>query len=175
MKPATGPVEIIKRGRGRPRSRMRREQAIAQGLCATCRERPAATGLLTCSQCRQEQRDSQNEWYRKKNPEVQRKKRTPGENKRKHELRRWPQELVIKVAGLDGGLCKYCGTPAEQLDHVLPIVAGGETVVENVVTSCGPCNRRKKQQVGFSLDTERRLFLLGADVTHKVVWARLGL
>ena len=43
----------------------------------------------------------------------------------------------------DGGVCQYCGDRAESIDHVIPRSRGGESVWENIVTSCAPCNRRK--------------------------------
>ena len=45
----------------------------------------------------------------------------------------------------DGWRCAYCGTTAGRLtlDHVVPRSRGGESVWENVVTSCAPCNLRK--------------------------------
>ena len=41
--------------------------------------------------------------------------------------------------------CVYCGTSGGRLtlDHVVPRSRGGESVWENVVTSCAPCNLRK--------------------------------
>src|SRR5881398_3681336 len=45
----------------------------------------------------------------------------------------------------DGWRCVYCGTANGRLtlDHVVPRSRGGESVWENVVTSCAPCNLRK--------------------------------
>jgi 5-methylcytosine-specific restriction endonuclease McrA len=45
----------------------------------------------------------------------------------------------------DGWRCAYCGTTAGRLtlDHVLPRSRGGESVWENVVTACAPCNHKK--------------------------------
>jgi 5-methylcytosine-specific restriction endonuclease McrA len=45
----------------------------------------------------------------------------------------------------DGWRCVYCGTASTRLtlDHVVPRSRGGDSVWENVVTSCGPCNLRK--------------------------------
>ena len=57
----------------------------------------------------------------------------------------------------DGWQCVYCGTTAGRLtlDHVIPRSRGGESVWENVVTSCAPCNLRKGdrslEQVGMEL------------------------
>ena len=45
----------------------------------------------------------------------------------------------------DGWKCVYCGTAAGRLtlDHVIPRSKGGDSVWENVVTACAPCNLRK--------------------------------
>jgi 5-methylcytosine-specific restriction endonuclease McrA len=45
----------------------------------------------------------------------------------------------------DGFRCVYCGTSTHRLtlDHVVPRSRGGESVWENVVTACSPCNLRK--------------------------------
>ena len=45
----------------------------------------------------------------------------------------------------DGWRCVYCGTSTGRLtlDHVVPRSKGGESVWENVVTACAPCNLRK--------------------------------
>jgi 5-methylcytosine-specific restriction endonuclease McrA len=44
----------------------------------------------------------------------------------------------------DGHRCVYCGaTNRLTLDHVVPRSRGGDSVWENVVTSCAPCNLRK--------------------------------
>src|SRR5213082_445853 len=45
----------------------------------------------------------------------------------------------------DGWRCVYCGTMSGRLtlDHVVPRSRGGDSVWENVVTSCAPCNLRK--------------------------------
>ena len=45
----------------------------------------------------------------------------------------------------DGWRCQYCGAETGKLtlDHVVPRSRGGESIWENVVTSCAPCNLRK--------------------------------
>jgi 5-methylcytosine-specific restriction endonuclease McrA len=45
----------------------------------------------------------------------------------------------------DGWQCVYCGTSSGRLtlDHVIPRSRGGDSVWENVVTSCAPCNLKK--------------------------------
>ena len=45
----------------------------------------------------------------------------------------------------DNWRCVYCGTSTGRmtLDHVVPRSRGGDSVWENVVTSCAPCNLKK--------------------------------
>lgn len=58
--------------------------------------------------------------------------------------------------------CQYCGIHASKreltIDHVVPRSKGGTTVWENVVSACGPCNRRKGdrplEQSGMVLRTK---------------------
>ena len=51
------------------------------------------------------------------------------------------------VLARDQYTCQYCGAQPGKacltLDHVIPRSRGGTTCWENVVTACGPCNRRK--------------------------------
>jgi len=62
----------------------------------------------------------------------------------------------------DGWRCVYCGTSGGRLtlDHVVPRSKGGESIWENVVTACAPCNLRKGdrslEQVGMELRTPPR-------------------
>ena len=51
------------------------------------------------------------------------------------------------VFARDGGECQYCGSPAENLDHVVPRSKGGEHSWENVVAACRRCNSRKENRL----------------------------
>lgn len=59
----------------------------------------------------------------------------------------------IKAAVLqrDKSTCRYCGDKKGpfQADHVYPEMKGGETSLENLVTACATCNRRKHSKVGM--------------------------
>jgi 5-methylcytosine-specific restriction endonuclease McrA len=62
--------------------------------------------------------------------------------------RRLPLPLSRRtVLARDMYTCQYCGAHASKheltMDHVVPRSRGGNTVWENVVAACGPCNRRK--------------------------------
>lgn len=56
----------------------------------------------------------------------------------------------MNVLTRDNWTCQYCGRhlPTRKLnyDHVIPKSQGGKTVWENIVTSCYPCNDRKRDQ-----------------------------
>jgi 5-methylcytosine-specific restriction endonuclease McrA len=51
------------------------------------------------------------------------------------------------VMARDGGLCQYCGSRADSIDHVVPRSKGGEHTWENVVAACRPCNVRKRDRL----------------------------
>ena len=74
--------------------------------------------------------------------------------KRPHVIRllqyiRVPRTVKRKISrralfARDGWQCAYCGSTGRlTLDHVVPRSRGGDSVWENVVTSCAPCNLRK--------------------------------
>jgi 5-methylcytosine-specific restriction endonuclease McrA len=61
-------------------------------------------------------------------------------------VRRAVQRTISRRAlfARDGWRCAYCGSAGRlTLDHVVPRSRGGDSVWENVVTSCAPCNMRK--------------------------------
>ncbi len=59
------------------------------------------------------------------------------------------------VFARDGWVCQYCGTTAENLDHVIPRSRGGLHIWENVVAACRRCNAKKEDrtpgEAGFHL------------------------
>jgi 5-methylcytosine-specific restriction endonuclease McrA len=59
------------------------------------------------------------------------------------------------VFARDGHRCQYCGSAAENIDHVIPRSKGGTHTWENVVAACRPCNARKEDR--FLDDTGMKL------------------
>lgn len=51
------------------------------------------------------------------------------------------------VFARDGHACQYCGSPAENIDHVVPRSRGGTHTWDNVVAACRPCNSRKEDRL----------------------------
>jgi 5-methylcytosine-specific restriction endonuclease McrA len=81
----------------------------------------------------------------------------------------------------DGWRCVYCGDTGGRLtlDHVVPRSKGGESIWENVVTACAPCNLRKGDRLladsGLHLRRQPRppapvLFIHLATPTIPRVW-----
>ncbi len=53
--------------------------------------------------------------------------------------------------------CQYCGTVGKlTLDHVVPRSRGGDSVWENVVASCAPCNMRKGNRLPEEVEMRPR-------------------
>jgi 5-methylcytosine-specific restriction endonuclease McrA len=60
------------------------------------------------------------------------------------------------VMARDGGMCQYCGSRADSIDHVVPRSRGGTHTWENVVAACRPCNVRKRDRLLH--ETSMRLY-----------------
>ena len=64
------------------------------------------------------------------------------------------------VFARDAYTCQYCGSGAENLDHVLPRSRGGLHVWENVVAACRRCNHTKADrslaEMGWALPHQPR-------------------
>jgi 5-methylcytosine-specific restriction endonuclease McrA len=55
------------------------------------------------------------------------------------------------VFARDGSRCQYCGSAAENLDHVVPRSRGGQHTWENVVAACRRCNTRKEDRLPYEV------------------------
>jgi 5-methylcytosine-specific restriction endonuclease McrA len=51
-----------------------------------------------------------------------------------------------KIWDKSGGLCWYCGEPAHQVDHVIPVCLRGSDSIKNKVPVCRWCNKSKRGQ-----------------------------
>lgn len=75
------------------------------------------------------------------------------EKRRAQELRRRARKLLAagdasagQIAdriAYYGNLCWMCGDPADTIDHVIPLAAGGTNWPANLRPACRPCNSRK--------------------------------
>ena len=53
---------------------------------------------------------------------------------------KWYRQLVLNR---DNWICVYCGSPANEVDHVIPKNHGGLDLPSNLVASCNRCNNAK--------------------------------
>lgn len=76
------------------------------------------------------------------------------------------------VFARDDYTCQYCGCFGSEIeltfDHLTPRAKGGVTSWTNIVTACGPCNRRK----GHKTLAEARMSLISIPWTPK--WSPRG-
>lgn len=68
--------------------------------------------------------------------------------------------LRFQVLERDNYKCVYCGASADEteieIDHITPFSKGGETVLDNLVTSCKECNRGKKSGILINEDIVKK-------------------
>ena len=50
-----------------------------------------------------------------------------------------------RVFAARGRSCVYCGEPATDVDHVIPVIDGGSNSLANLVPACAKCNRGRSQ------------------------------
>ena len=55
-----------------------------------------------------------------------------------------------RIMARDLYLCQQCGAPAQHVDHIIPVAAGGSDDPHNLRALCAPCNLRKGDRQGIS-------------------------
>jgi hypothetical protein len=58
----------------------------------------------------------------------------------------WSHRKKDFLYRMTGGLCWYCGSRANSIDHMVPVSRGGSNAYGNVVPACKPCNNNKSDQ-----------------------------
>ncbi|MGC5042451.1 HNH endonuclease [Streptomyces albidoflavus] len=49
----------------------------------------------------------------------------------------------LAVLTANNGVCLYCASPSQTMDHVIPFSDGGADELKNLLPICRPCNRKK--------------------------------
>ncbi len=68
--------------------------------------------------------------------------RCPDHPARNGSTRQW-RKTRARVLARDRQTCRYCGAPADTVDHVDPVANGGTDDDTNLAAACEPCNRAK--------------------------------
>jgi 5-methylcytosine-specific restriction endonuclease McrA len=61
-------------------------------------------------------------------------------------LRRGITPKLRKFILGDGNGCHYCGFPATEVDHIVPVSRGGGLALSNLAPACFECNHEKRDQ-----------------------------
>jgi 5-methylcytosine-specific restriction endonuclease McrA len=70
-----------------------------------------------------------------------------------------PVQLRQQIIECDHARCAYCQSPEAlmgvtfEIEHILPLSLGGETIFDNLCFSCPTCNRHKANRI-VALDPE---------------------
>lgn len=54
-----------------------------------------------------------------------------------------PEDLKEDLIDLFEGACAYCGGKIDVFDHIIPVIAGGQTERGNMIPACSFCNGSK--------------------------------
>ena len=100
-------------------------------------------------------------------------RRTKWQRKAAEQGNPWPRiRAFIRLR--DSGLCRYCGGRGSEVDHVVPHSKRGDAEdFNNLVWSCGPCNRFKGSERGFSMNNGVLRWHGKPVSTHGIFGARL--
>lgn len=68
--------------------------------------------------------------------------------------KKW-KDLRLRVLARDGRICYVCSGEANQVDHIVPRVKGGDMWdMDNLAAICARCNQRKGDRQGVFLDSK---------------------
>ena len=68
-----------------------------------------------------------------------------GSTRNQHNPIGWAR-IRARVLRRDNNTCVYCGAPATEVDHVVPVSRGGSHSTTNLVASCKACNAKRNYQ-----------------------------
>jgi 5-methylcytosine-specific restriction protein A len=66
------------------------------------------------------------------------------------------RQLRLLVLDRDGYRCRWCGGPANSVDHITPKTEGGTDDPGNLAAACLPCNSRRSALASHKAQAEAR-------------------
>lgn len=76
---------------------------------------------------------------------------------RRRALKRESPAIPFTPGPIDGEICFYCGAPAEQWDHFIPLSRSGGHLPGNLVPACAGCNGSKGARLPENVLTQLSL------------------
>ncbi len=121
----------------RPGQQVRRQMAaIGKKWCRKCQDWLPASNVTKNGLCRKHELESYRSMYAA-NPHAI-KARVHARKRGLDPIPAWWRQEQLERG------CAYCESPAQTLDHVIPVARGGESCPGNLVPACQTCNSRKK-------------------------------
>lgn len=71
------------------------------------------------------------------------------------ERNRLPESTRTRIFEYDDWQCRYCGEPADEIDHIIPWAYGGGDEDENLVAACRICNGIANDKVFDDFNAKR--------------------
>lgn len=59
--------------------------------------------------------------------------------------------------------CRWCGSPSDSVDHVIPLASGGSPLWHNLAPACSRCNLKHGGKTGGAITSSRR-------AARKAIW-----
>lgn len=83
------------------------------------------------------------------------------------------KRLRFEVFARDAFTCRYCGAKSDStllvIDHLHPVAQGGTSEIENLITSCEPCNQGKADKtLDQATPTEAHRLALAQDRNEQI-------
>lgn len=95
------------------------------------------------------------------------------------------KKLQTQVRDRADCLCEYCHASEKwqyvqlTIDHVVPVLKGGDSVLDNLALACFHCNRRKSSHtLGIDPDSKAEIFLFNPRIhqwSDHFIWSVDGL
>jgi hypothetical protein len=120
---------------------LKSELVIKSGLCKPHEAEDARMRYATNEKYRRERR--QHTYSRKRNCEPIK------------------PEIQIQVLIEFDERCAYCSASATTFDHIIPIIKGGNSALQNIVPACASCNPSKKDKNVFEWIEAKKLVVSG--------------
>jgi 5-methylcytosine-specific restriction endonuclease McrA len=94
--------------------------------------------------------------YRKENPEQRRAAHNRRRFRKQNANGTTDKEQFKARIEMFGGICAYCNSPYEHMDHVIPLAKGGTNWPANLRPACAKCNTSKHASANWKMWVQKK-------------------